>query len=56
VPDMIDFYESISTPKNQKVRVAYPDAERHVISSWIFSKSIDIVKTDTYNFLDSLRH
>ena len=56
VPDMIDFYESISTPENQKVRVAYPDAERHVISSWIFSKSIDIVKTDTYNFLDSLRH
>lgn len=56
VPDMLDFYNAISTPDNQKVRVAYPDAERHVISSWIFSKSIDKVKADTYSFMDKLRH
>ena len=56
VPDMVDFYNAISTPDSQKVSIAYPNAERHVISSWIFSKSIDKVKKDTYIFLDELRH
>ena len=56
VPDMIDFYNAISTPDDRKVSIAYPNAERHVISSWIFSKSIDKVKNDTYVFLDELRH
>lgn len=54
VEDMLEFYNAISTPDNQKVRVAYPDAERHVISSWIFSKSIEKVKADTYRFLDEI--
>jgi len=55
VPDMVDFFNAISTPSQLKRKVAYPDAERHVISSWIFSKSIDKVKNDTYEFLDFLR-
>ena len=55
VPDMLEFYNAISTPEDQKIKVAYPEAERHVISSWIFSKSIDKVKADTYNFIDNLR-
>jgi len=54
VPDMIDFYNAISTPDHLKVKVAYPDAERHVISSWIFSKSISKVTKDTYDFLDKV--
>lgn len=54
VPDMIDFYNAISTPGHLKQKVAYPDAERHVISSWIFSKSIDQVTNDTYRFLDGI--
>lgn len=54
VPDMINFYNAISTPKRLKEKVAYPNAERHVISSWIFSKSIDILRFDTFKFLDNL--
>ena len=54
VPDMIDFYNAISTPQNLKQKVAYPDAERHVISSWVFSKSIEKVTNDTYDFLDAI--
>ena len=53
VPDMIKFYNAISTPENFKRKVAYPDAERHVISSWVFSKSIQKVSQDTYDFLDA---
>lgn len=54
VPHMIDFFNSISTPLDAKKKVAYPHAERHVISSWIFSKSIDKVRSDTYTFLDEI--
>lgn len=55
VPDMLDFFNGISTPEDQKTRVAYPEAQRHVISSWIFSKSINKVRSDTYSFIDKLR-
>lgn len=54
VPDMIDFYNAISTPDHLKRKVAYPNAERHVISSWVFSQSIEEVTNDTYNFLDEI--
>jgi len=52
VPAMINFFNSISTPESLKTKKAYPNANRHVISSWIFSQSISEVRADTYLFLD----
>ncbi len=54
VPDMVRFFDKISTPNHLKTKVAYPNAERHVISSWVFSQSIPEVRNDTYSFLDRL--
>ncbi|MBK9254911.1 MAG: alpha/beta hydrolase [Saprospiraceae bacterium] len=50
VKRMLDFYDQLGTPENQKRKVAFPKAGRHVICSHVFSKDIEGVKNETFRF------
>ena len=52
VSRMLDFYNQISTPDSQKLKVAFPNAAAHVISSSIFSKDVEGVKNITYDWAE----
>lgn len=49
-----DFFDQISTPINEKRKVPFPDAQNHVISSYVMSKDIDNVRNETYRFIDEI--
>lgn len=54
VKRMLDFFDQISTPENQKRKVALPNAGNHVISSYIMSKDIIGVETETYKWAEEV--
>lgn len=52
VPRMLEFFEQISTPVQNKKKVSFDDAEGHVICSQMMNKNIDKVKLSAYNFAE----
>lgn len=48
------FFESVSTPKDQKTLVAFPDANTHVLLSDFQVNDLDAIKKETYRFLDKV--
>ena len=54
VPKMKDFFTKISTPSEQKVMVAFPNAATHMIASPDFSKQLDDVKGKTFEFAETI--
>ncbi len=48
VPRMLEFYDQVSTPADQKKKVSFPASGHHVISSELVSKDIDGLKRETF--------
>lgn len=51
VAAMQQMYAKVSTEESQKTNIAYPDAGAHVICSDLKSKSVELIISDTINFL-----
>ena len=56
VPRMLDFYEQLGTDEELKRKKAFPKAERHVITSHIFSKDLENVQKETFKFAEEILH
>ena len=54
VDRMLDFYEQISTPEELKRIEAFPEAGRHVITSYVFSNDIENVIKKSYDFAEEV--
>jgi pimeloyl-ACP methyl ester carboxylesterase len=54
VPKMLEMYDQVRTPKNKKVKVAFPEAGDHVIASSITSKDWEGVLRETKKFLEEV--
>ncbi len=54
VPRMLDFYDQINTPSGSKRKEAFPNAGRHVISSYVFSEDLDHVIERSYDFAEEI--
>ncbi len=54
VPRMLEFYNQISTSKNKKYKVAFPNAGHHVISSYLMNKEVQEVANETYRWAESV--
>ena len=54
VEAMREFMEQISTPKEDKRFVTFPEAQTHVIAAGCQSKSIEKVRSATYEFAEQI--
>lgn len=54
VPRMLDFYDQISTPTEHKRIKAFPNAGRHVITSYVFSEDLENVQVEAYRFAEEV--
>ena len=54
VPAMLRMFEEISTPQDQKRKIAFPNVGDHVMTSHITSKDLNSVSEETYKFLESI--
>lgn len=54
VPAMLDMYDRLGTPGEQKYKVAFPEAGAHVISSSLRSKDWQSVERETIKFLQEV--
>jgi len=54
VPDMKKFYEQISSPEGAKEMHAFENSGHHVISSYIFSKSVPEIEESTKMFVENV--
>ena len=54
VSRMLEFYDQISTPDEMKRKEAFPDAGRHVITSYVFSQDIDNVIQNSFDFAEQI--
>lgn len=53
VDAMLEMFEQLGTPENKKVKVAFPDAEAHVLCNDRKSKSFEEVVSETNKFIES---
>ncbi|MGY8944658.1 MAG: alpha/beta hydrolase, partial [Flavobacteriales bacterium] len=51
VEKMLEMFEQLGTPTNQKIKVAFPDAGDHVISSYLTTPNHHQVEKATLEFL-----
>ncbi|MEM8566439.1 MAG: alpha/beta fold hydrolase, partial [Bacteroidota bacterium] len=54
VPAMLEMYEQLGTPKDKKVKVAFPEAKHHVIASHLTSKDLEGIRKETYSFMEDV--
>jgi pimeloyl-ACP methyl ester carboxylesterase len=54
VPRMLEFYDQISTPIDQKYKVAIPNAGHHVISSSLVTKDLATLQNETYKWAEKV--
>ncbi len=54
VPAMLKMYDAVKTPENKKVKVAFPDAGDHVISSSITTEDWDQVFKASSSFIEEI--
>ncbi|WP_185153452.1 alpha/beta hydrolase [Fulvivirga lutimaris] len=54
VPAMLTMYDQISTPEEQKRKVAFPEAGHHVIGCYLTSGAVEEVETETEKFLEEV--
>ncbi|NNF36214.1 MAG: alpha/beta hydrolase [Saprospiraceae bacterium] len=54
VDRMKDFFQQVSTPSDQKKEVSFPDAGRHVITSYMTSEDMEGVMNETFDFAESV--
>lgn len=51
VKAMFPMFDELGTPDNQKVKVVFPEAGRHVIACELTSKAVSEVKKETFKFV-----
>ncbi len=54
VSRMLEFYEQVNTDGNMKRKHAFPNAGKHVITSYIFSKDFENVQKKTFKFAEEV--
>lgn len=54
VPAMLDMFEQLGTPEDQKKKVAFPHVGAHVMTSHITSKDLESVQRETNRFLEGV--
>ena len=54
VPAMLKMFEELGTENQLKRKVAFPDVGEHVIASYISSKDLESVKSETFKFFDEV--
>ena len=54
VPAMLDMYDQIATPTDQKMKVAFPEANHHVIASSLTSEQLEDVQKESEKFLEKV--
>lgn len=54
VDRMKTFFQQVSTPSDLKREVAFPDAGRHVITSYLTSEDIEDVMNETFDFAETV--
>jgi esterase/lipase len=54
VPAMLKMYEELGTPEAMKTKIAFPNAGHHVIGSYLTSKSVEKVESETIKFLEEV--
>jgi len=54
VSRMLDFYDQISTPEEIKRLESFPNAGRHVMTSYVFSEDMDNVRQKSFDFAEEV--
>lgn len=54
VPAMLNMYDQIATPEDQKRKVAFAEASHHVIGSYLTSGAVEQVEKETEKFLEEV--
>ena len=54
VPAMLHMFEGLSTPKDKKRKVAFPNVGEHVMTSYITSKDLESVQRETNRFCEEI--
>lgn len=54
VPAMLEMYDQLGTPEPLKRKAAFPEANHHVIGSYLTSGDLDGVKQETIQFLEEV--
>ncbi len=54
VPAMLEMFQHLGTPEDQKRKVAFPNVGAHVMTSYITSKDLESVKMETNRFLEEV--
>ncbi len=52
VPALLTMFDALGS--SNKTKVAFPNAENHVLASWVLSKDVDTVQEETEKFLDEI--
>ena len=56
VEAMLDMYEALGTPAEQKRRLPVPGAANHVIASYLRSRDVATVEKQTFKFAEEILH
>ncbi|MDF1694850.1 MAG: alpha/beta hydrolase [Saprospiraceae bacterium] len=54
VPRMLEFFGQIGTDEQQKRKKAFPEAGRHVMTSYVFSQDLENVQNETFKFAEEI--
>lgn len=54
VPAIINMFDAIKTPADQKRKVAFPSTRHHVMASYLTSKDLESVRKETFDFLEEV--
>ncbi len=54
IPAMLEMYNQLGTPDELKRKVAFPNAQHHVIGSYLTSESVNEVRYETIKFLEDV--
>lgn len=54
VPRMLEMYDQLGTSPDKKRKVAFPEANSHVIASYITSNSLNEVRNETFKFAEDV--
>ena len=54
VPRMLEMFDQLGTPDQQKQKVALPNVKAHGLCSKYFSKDLDSVRKTTYDFVEEV--
>jgi len=54
VPKMLEMFEELGTPKNQKQKDAFAEAGEHVMTWTETAKDLENIKTESFKFLDEV--